>query len=60
MDDPTISRAGRDRRLMLAAITLLALVIVGLAYEYSDDLTGLVQSVTSARLGHAQSRSLRY
>jgi hypothetical protein len=35
-------------------------VIVGLAYEYSDDLTELVQSVTSARFGHAQSRSLRY
>jgi hypothetical protein len=60
MDDPSTSVAGRDRRLLLAAITVLGLVIAGLAYAYFDDLNELVQSVTAGKLGHAQSRSLHY
>jgi hypothetical protein len=57
MNDPTTSAAGRDRRLLLAAIAVLGLVIAGLAYAYSDDLSALV---TAGKLGHAQSRSLHY
>jgi hypothetical protein len=53
-------RSGRDRRLMLAAIVMLGLVIAVLAYEYSDALTELAQSLTGGKLGHAQSRSLHY
>jgi hypothetical protein len=60
MDDPIRYTAGRDRWLTLAAIVALALVIGGIAYEYSDDLTELAQSLTSGRFGHAQSRSLHY
>jgi hypothetical protein len=56
MDDPIRTTADRDRRLLLAAIAVLALAIAGLAYAYSDDLATLV----SGKLGHAQSRSLRY
>jgi hypothetical protein len=56
MSDPIRSAAGRDRRLLLAAIAVLGLAVAGLAYVYSDDLTALV----SGKLGHAQSRSLRY
>ena len=60
MAEPIRSGAGRDRRLMLAAIVLLGLVIAAFAYEYSDTLTELAQSLTGGKLGHAQSRSLRY
>jgi hypothetical protein len=60
MDDPIRSGAGRDRRLTPAAIVLLGLVIAALAYEYSDALAELAQSLTGGRLGHAQSRSLHY
>jgi hypothetical protein len=60
MDDPIRSAAGRDRRLMLAAIAVLGLVIAGLAYEYSDALTEIVQSLTVGKLGHAQSKMLHY
>jgi hypothetical protein len=60
MDDPIGSGAPRDRRLMLAAVVALGLVIGGLAYEYYDDLTELAQSLTSGKLGRAQSRSLHY
>jgi len=60
MDDPTPSIAGHDRRWLLAAIAVLGLVIAGLAYAYSDDLSEVVQSVTAGKLGHAQSRSLHY
>jgi hypothetical protein len=56
MDDPIRSEPGRDRRLLLAAVAVLGLAVAGLAYAYSDDLTALV----SGKLGHAQSRSLRY
>jgi hypothetical protein len=56
MDDPVKSGAGRDRRLILAAIVAFGLVICGLAYEYSDDLTELAQSFSGGKLGRAQSR----
>jgi len=56
MDDPIKSGAGRDRRLILAAIVVLALVIGGVAYRYSDDLAELAQSITSGKLGRAQGR----
>jgi hypothetical protein len=56
MDDPIKPGAGRDRRLILAAIVALGLVIGGLAYEYSDDLTELAQSFTTGKLGRAQGR----
>jgi hypothetical protein len=60
MTDPTSSTAGRDRRWRLTAITLIGLVLAGLAYAYFDELTELVASVTAGKLGHAQSRSLHY
>jgi hypothetical protein len=60
MDGPIRSGAGRDRRLMLAAIVVLGLVLAVLAYEYFDALSGLAQSFTAGKLGHAQSRSLHY
>jgi len=56
MDDPSNSRTGRDRRLMLAAILALSLVIGGLAYRYFDDLTELALSFTYGKLGRAQGR----
>jgi hypothetical protein len=56
MDDPTSSGAGRDRRLVLAAILVLGLVIGGIAYRYFDDLTELALSFTSGKLGRAQGR----
>jgi hypothetical protein len=60
MDGPIRSAAGHDRRLMLAAIVVLGLVIAALAYEYFDALTELAQTLTGGKLGHAQSRSLHY
>jgi hypothetical protein len=56
MEDTGGSGAGRDRRLLLAAILALGLVIGGLAYEYADDLTELAQSFTSGKSGRAQPR----
>jgi hypothetical protein len=56
MDDPNQSGAGRDRRLILAAILALSLVAGAIAYVYSDDLTELVQSLISGKLGRAQGR----
>jgi hypothetical protein len=56
MENPSRSGAGRDRRLLLAAILGLGLVIAGSAYEYSDDLAQLAQFFTSGKLGRAQSR----
>jgi hypothetical protein len=50
------SGAGRDRRLLLAVILGLGLVIGGLAYEYSDDLTALAQSFSGGKLGRPQGR----
>ena len=40
----------------VAAILALGGVIGGIAYRFSDDLTELAQSVTSGKLGRAQSR----
>jgi hypothetical protein len=60
MNDPVGSGAHRDRRLMYAAMVALGLVFGGLAYAYYDDLTELAQSLTSGKLGRAQSRSLHY
>jgi hypothetical protein len=56
MDEPRRSGAGRDRRLMVAAILALSLVIGGIAYTYSDDLTELALSFTYGKLGRAQGR----
>jgi hypothetical protein len=56
MEDTSRSEAGRDRRLLLAAILALGLVIGGLAYVYSGDLTELVQSFASGKSGRAQPR----
>jgi len=56
MEDPSKPAAGPGRRLLLAAILGLGLVIAGLAYEYSDDLTELAQSFSGGKLGRAQGR----
>jgi hypothetical protein len=56
MEDPSRPGAGPGRRLLLAAILGLGLVLAGLAYQYSDDLAELAQSFTSGKLGHAQGR----
>jgi hypothetical protein len=59
MDDPSRSGSGRDRRLILAVILALAVVIGGIVYTFSDDLTELAQSLTTGKLGRAQGK-LRY
>jgi hypothetical protein len=56
MEDLSRSGAGRDRRLILAAIVALGLAIGVIAYEYFDDLTELAQSLTGGKLGRAQGR----
>ncbi len=56
MDDPKEPGAGRDRRLIVAAIVALGLVIGGIAYEYSEDLTALAQSLAGGKLGRPQGR----
>jgi hypothetical protein len=56
MDDQSRSGAGRDRRLILVAMLVLALVIGGIAYRYFDDLTELALSFTYGKLGRAQGR----
>jgi hypothetical protein len=56
MDEPRRSGAGRDRRLMVAAILALSLVIGGIAYTYYDDLTEFALSFTYGKLGRAQGR----
>ena len=56
MDDPSRTGTGRDRRLVLAAIVGLALVIGAIAYFYFDDLAELAQSFTYGKLGRAQGR----
>jgi hypothetical protein len=56
MEDPCRSGAGRDRRLILAAIVVLGLVIGAVAYEYYDDLTEFAQSIASGKPGRAQGR----
>jgi hypothetical protein len=56
MEDPSRSGAGPGRRLLLAAILGFGLVLAGLAYEYSDELTEFAQSFTSGKLGRPQGR----
>jgi hypothetical protein len=56
MDGPGSSGAGRDRRVVLAAILALVLVIGAIAYRYSDNLIDLAKSLTSGQTGRAQSR----
>jgi hypothetical protein len=64
MDDPNGSGPSRDRRLILAALmaTLLGLglVIAGIAYSYSDDLTAFIRSVAGEKLGRPQGRMFHY
>ncbi|HEY4407592.1 MAG TPA: hypothetical protein VGN55_23320 [Xanthobacteraceae bacterium] len=54
MDDP--GSAGRDRRLVLAVLLVLVLVIGAIAYRNSDSLIDLAKSLTSGQTGRAQSR----
>jgi putative exporter of polyketide antibiotics len=54
MDVPI--RNGADRWLIVAATVAVALVIGGIAYEYSDDLTAFAQSLTGEKLGRPQGR----
>jgi hypothetical protein len=56
MDDSGNSDAVRNRRLMLAAVGTLALLIGAVAYGNSDRLIDLARSLTSAQNGRAQSR----
>jgi hypothetical protein len=56
MDDRNKSGAVRNRRLMLAAIAALALVIGAVAYGNSDRLIDLARSLTSGQNSRAQSR----
>jgi hypothetical protein len=56
MNDPIRSGAGGGRRLILAAIVALALVIGGIAYRYSDDLIDLASSLASGQHSRAQGR----
>jgi hypothetical protein len=60
MDDPNGSGSSRDRRLILAALLGLGLVIAGIAYSYSDDLTAFLQSLTGGKLGRPQGRLFHY
>jgi hypothetical protein len=56
MDDSNNSGAIRNRRLLLAAIAILALVIGAVAYGNSDRLVDLARSLTSGQNSRAQSR----
>jgi len=60
MDDPNGHGSSRDRRLILAALVGLGLVIAGVAYSYSDDLTAFIQSLTGEKPGHPQGRMFHY
>ena len=60
MDDPNGSGSGRDRRLILAALVGLGLVIAAIAYSYSDDLTAFIRSLTGEKLGRPQGRMFHY
>jgi hypothetical protein len=60
MDDPNGSEPRRDRRLILATLLALGLVIAGIAYSFSDDLIALIQSATSGTLGRPQGRLFHY
>jgi hypothetical protein len=56
MGDPSKSQPGRNRRLILAALLGLGLALGAVAYQYADDLMSLASSLTSGKMGHAQSR----
>jgi hypothetical protein len=56
MDDGNNSGLIRNRRLLLAAIAMLGLVIGAVAYGNSDRLIDLARSLTSGQNGRAQSR----
>jgi hypothetical protein len=56
MDGPGRPGAGRGRRLIVAAILALMLVIGAIAYWNSDDLMDLAKSLTTGQTGRAQSR----
>jgi hypothetical protein len=56
MDDPSNSGAVRNRRLILAAIAMLALLIGALAYGNSDRVIDLARSLTSGQNSRAPSR----
>jgi hypothetical protein len=58
MDGPGRSGAGRDRRLILAAILglVLLLVIGAIAYLDSDDLIDRAKSLITGQTGRAQGR----
>jgi hypothetical protein len=56
MDGPGRPGAGQGRRLVLAAILALVLVIGGIAYRNSDGVIDLAKSLTSGQTGRAQSR----
>ena len=56
MDDSNNSVAVRNRRLLLAAIATLALVIGAVAYGNFDRLIDLAGSLTSGQNSRAQSR----
>jgi hypothetical protein len=58
MDGPGRSGAGRDPRLIAAAILALALLLVigTIAYRYSDGLIDLAQSLATGQMGRAQGR----
>ncbi len=60
MDDPNGSGSSRDRRLILAALVGLGLVIAGVAYSYSDDLAAFIASLTGEKLGRPQGRLFHY
>jgi hypothetical protein len=60
MDDPNGSGSSRERRLILAALVGLGLVIAGVAYSYSDDLTAFIASLTGEKLGRPQGRLFHY
>lgn len=56
MDDPSNSGAVRNRRLILAAIAMLALLIGALAYGNSDRVIDLARSLTRGQNSRAPSR----
>jgi hypothetical protein len=60
MDDPNGPGSSRERRMILAALVGLGLVIAGIAYSYSDDLTTFIRSLTGEKLARPQGRMFHY